>query len=524
MILRLIQRFIFHLILVSFGLLLVAIFLSQEWRLTGELAGVPLDDSWIHYRFASNLRSGQGFSFNPGVPTPGSTSPLWVVLLSLFGSGYIIPSKLLGILAYLGVGLLLYQLCLTAGLERSLAFLAGMSTLAAGRLLWAAPSGMETTTFTLVSLLAIWLYACAPVGRIPVSVSVVFGLACLLRPEGYLLLGISGFVWLVSQRERWRDPGNILNLCKHLAVAGLVILPYIGFSLLTTGNPLPNTFYAKHSIGCTIGAGYFLFAGMVFFLDNPVMGVLAVLGLAWGLRSRDWKLKPWLILSALWLLGVPLLYGFVSPCVSGYATRYTTHLVPVMMLFGGTAARRLESLAPSWFNKFRQGMAHPPQRSRLGRLLISEGIILSLAPILLFWAPYYGQSVADIQHMQVNIGRWLGRHTTPADILALNDVGAIATLSNRKVIDLIGLTSPEVIPLIAGKSPGSWDATLGEYLSEQQPDYLVVFPHWYPQMVKILPVEEVYQVQLMPRTIAGFPNLTVAGGGEMIVYKLNWPK
>src|SRR5262249_25366934 len=44
--------------------------------------GFPMDDPYIHFQFARNFASGAGFSFNPGVPTPGATSPLWVVLLA----------------------------------------------------------------------------------------------------------------------------------------------------------------------------------------------------------------------------------------------------------------------------------------------------------------------------------------------------------------------------------------------------------------------------------------------------------
>lgn len=56
-------------------LLLLGVFLQTELRLTGGRLGVPLDDAWIHYQFARNLAQGDGFSYNPGEPTPGSTPP-----------------------------------------------------------------------------------------------------------------------------------------------------------------------------------------------------------------------------------------------------------------------------------------------------------------------------------------------------------------------------------------------------------------------------------------------------------------
>src|SRR5438552_1372784 len=44
--------------------------------------GFPMDDPYIHLQFARNLAHGAGFSFNPHEPVPGSTSPLWVLVLA----------------------------------------------------------------------------------------------------------------------------------------------------------------------------------------------------------------------------------------------------------------------------------------------------------------------------------------------------------------------------------------------------------------------------------------------------------
>ena len=63
--------------------------------------GFPLDDAWIHQTYARNLaRSGQ-LAFVPGVPSAGSTAPLWSFLLSigyLLGAPYQIWTYGLGII------------------------------------------------------------------------------------------------------------------------------------------------------------------------------------------------------------------------------------------------------------------------------------------------------------------------------------------------------------------------------------------------------------------------------------------
>ena len=73
----------------------------QESRATGGQVGFPLDDSWIHLQFARNVATGWGFSYNPGEPTPGSTAPLWTLLLAANGAvGLPLPlsAKLWGVL------------------------------------------------------------------------------------------------------------------------------------------------------------------------------------------------------------------------------------------------------------------------------------------------------------------------------------------------------------------------------------------------------------------------------------------
>lgn len=48
-----------------------------EFTLNGSFIGS--DDAYIHLRYIQNLRTGNGFGFNPDRPSNGSTSPLWVV-------------------------------------------------------------------------------------------------------------------------------------------------------------------------------------------------------------------------------------------------------------------------------------------------------------------------------------------------------------------------------------------------------------------------------------------------------------
>ena len=45
--------------------------------------GFPLDDSWIHQTYARNLAQSGLWAYVPGVPSAGSTSPFYTVLLAV---------------------------------------------------------------------------------------------------------------------------------------------------------------------------------------------------------------------------------------------------------------------------------------------------------------------------------------------------------------------------------------------------------------------------------------------------------
>ncbi len=52
--------------------------------------GFPLDDTWIHQTYARNLAMNGEWAFRTGLPSAGSTSPLWSALLAL---GFLLNSR-----------------------------------------------------------------------------------------------------------------------------------------------------------------------------------------------------------------------------------------------------------------------------------------------------------------------------------------------------------------------------------------------------------------------------------------------
>ena len=115
-----------------------------------------------------------------------------------------------------------------------------------------------------------------------------------------------------------------------------------------------------------------------------------------------------------------------------------------------------------------------------------------------------------VVQMHVGLGHWIAENTPPDAILALNDIGAITYVSERQIVDLAGLVTPEVIPIL--RAPDR-DERLVTFILEQDVDYAIVFPDWFPGLAARDDVlREVHRVTLSHNTIAG--------GETMVVYEL----
>src|SRR5262249_19970063 len=168
--------------------LTVTLFLLAEARIAGA-PGLPLDDSWIHLQLARNLATGGGFGINRGEPVPASTAPLWSVtlatLLALGASG-LAATKALGLACFPPTALVPRRLATALGVTPGLAWPAGLATVALGRLVWGALSGMEVSLATLCVAAGAWAIA----RDRPSLGTVGLGLATLARPEAGLLVGL----------------------------------------------------------------------------------------------------------------------------------------------------------------------------------------------------------------------------------------------------------------------------------------------------------------------------------------------
>ncbi len=444
------------LIIVAAAVVGVAVYVLAAQAAGG--LGFPLDDSWIHQTYGRNLAQTGQWAYVPGVPSAGSTSPLYTILLAV-GYALHLPyfawTYALGAAALAGVGLLGARIAERLyPASRQVGLWTGLALVTAWHLVWAASSGMETILFTALCLLLIYL-AWREIDERGNRFrrGVLFGIAGALliatRPEGVLLVGLLGLLVLVG----WTQPGwqqSLVSWCGGALVGGLVgIAPYALLNLTLNGTVLPNTFSAKQAEYAELLRQQFLVnlwtvvqpltAGGQLLLVPGMIAGLVVLARRYTAKDAEWRCGLPLLVVVLWSIGLVLTYAARLPVNFQHGRYVIPALAPLICLgVGGTLslmATRIAHRRLSW-----------PQRVLMRTLGIT-----TLSLFVVFWAlgaTIFGRDVHMINSEMVVASQWLAAHVPPEQLLAVHDIGAVGYFAPRPILDLAGLVSPEVIPII----------------------------------------------------------------------------
>jgi arabinofuranosyltransferase len=205
------------------------------------------DDAFISFRYADHLVRGNGLVWNVGERVEGYTNFLWVLLMAAslaIGVPPELSSNVLGIAS--GAALLfavgrfsIRRNGADAGVWLLLLILATSRSFGA----WCS-SGLETMFFTLLVFLAFdrFIIERERGSERPYASSLLFGLACLTRPEGILFSAVAGAALLLDLIRGERRLRAVLSWGTPLA---LLVGAHFAFRLIYYGEWLPNTFYAK---------------------------------------------------------------------------------------------------------------------------------------------------------------------------------------------------------------------------------------------------------------------------------------
>ncbi|HMB70352.1 MAG TPA: hypothetical protein VKU85_13635, partial [bacterium] len=404
-------------------------------------------------------------AYEDGVPSTGSTSPLWAVALAAVHAavpeaagvdGIVRGTRILGVLLHLGLIATAASLA-TRLAGRAAGAAAGGLVALATPLAMAAFSGMEVG----LAALLLTLGARDVVGNRWGRAGVWLGLAGLTRPEaGVVVVLALGFL-------AWRGPRGArgpaaLRLLAGPVAAGAV---FVGYDLWASGAPLPAAFYAKSSgspadLPARLGRALTgLFPQVPPFAFG--LGWLALLGLfrAGGPRSGATGERPWSRADRAWpaaaggafVLANVALIDPVDPAAF-YHLRYVLPAVPLLLVGLAVGATAL-------------GGGRIPRAAPLVTLLALSvaGAAVTVRPV----SRHFHNDVRNINEVQRSIGRHLGETLPGGTRIATSDAGAVRFFSELPTIDVTGLNTPEMR-----------DASDG-FLRRHPVAAIVLLPAWY---------------------------------------------
>lgn len=429
--------------------------------------GFPLDDAWIYQTYARNLARAGQWAFVAGVPSSGSTSVLWTLIVL---PGHLLPfdpclwTQAMGLLMLAALGLGAARLFPTSSLRLSLAV--GLAAALEWHLAWAAASGMETALFAaLLMWFWVWVRRRNPAVRGQrwqdgLWLGVWGGMLLLARPEGVLAAGVAGTYGLLKR-------GRLIDKVRWVALAAvgfaLLLVPFLALNLSTSGTLWPNTFYAKQTEYAVLWQVPYLRrlfdqVAAAFVGPQVVLAPALAVEIVRLARRRPFNWAEALPLG--WVLLHWALYAARLPVTHQHG-RYAIPTVPLVVAYG---VRGMVSIIKP---RAQQGMV------RVGSLTWLLAVV-ALFPLFLaaLGAPAYAQDVDFIEMEMVATARWLAEHTTPDAVIAAHDIGALGYFAPRPLVDLAGLVSPDVLPYMHDAD------ALHAYILASGAEYLVIFPAW----------------------------------------------
>src|SRR5215211_7632513 len=422
--------------------------------------GFPLDDSWIHLTYARNLAEHGEWAFRLGERSAGSTAPLWTALLSI---GFMIGLSPYVWTYFVGWAVLTLLAVCAESLARKLLPSykshipwAGLFFVFAWHLTWSAVSGMETLLHGLIILAVLGALMCG--SRRYLTLGLLTGLSVWVRPDGLTLLGPILFVALLSEKTWYLRREAIW---KTLIGFGSLVLPYVLFNLALSGNPMPNTFYAKQAEYGSFWHTKPILARISDYLwpilASPFL-VLIPAAISWlvkRIRNRDWAA----LASLIWVIGYIAIYFASLPAYQH--GRYIIPTLPVMYLWGVL------------------GLLEFVLSSQTNRQIAFVWQILTLFLCLAFTFMGARQNANDVRWVEsemVAVAKWVNQNIPSDARLAVHDVGALGFYAQNPVIDMAGLITPDLVEFIRD------EARLAEYLDSKDVDYLITLPSFYPEL------------------------------------------
>lgn len=376
--------------------------------------GYSADDALITFRYADHLAAGNGFVYNEGEHVLGTTTPIFTLCLAALRIVHVSPfagALLLNLAAECVIAMIFWSLFSTTSPGVRWIPVA-LYLISPDALQWSL-SGMETE-FSIACILAGFYFA----ARDSWKAAFAWGaFATLVRIDGAAVLIALTAAYVV---RRGRLP------LVPWAVAAAVLLPWTLFAFWYFGSPIPNSAAAKLALS---GANWLAAAANILlkgFLHLHTFGIPVLILALVGTRNIAQKRNEWLPL-AIWTWGYALSYAIAAGPMHPwyYAPFYAGYLALVWT--GCLALAEHFSL----------------------RVVPHAGGLIAIVIVLLISYYRIQDIYADQQSansVNRDVGLWLSSRTPEHAVVAVKDIGFIGYYSQRRILDLAGLVSPQSIP------------------------------------------------------------------------------
>ena len=451
--------------------------------LRGQPAGLPVDDAYIHLVYAQNLAKGLGWCFNPGEPSLGTSSPLWVFLIRCL-LPWLTPETAVRVLSLAGLivsTVIISEIVRVSlpslGEDRNSRFIRDYLILCSaalfvfsGNLLWIAFCGMETMVFLAFGLLAVHGMA---TGRPGALTGISLALLVLTRIEGWVLYLVLLGWWLFSERRK-----GFWFLAPVAAWLAWTVYTDLHFGLL-----LPSTMSGKlasnlFNSGLSLrGAGLFLWRHLVY-LGRWNRGLLAMLVIAfsgYGLsryRPSYYKIAGQKIIQNPAILQV-MVWAVLNLLLHALWFRSTESITPYhymryqVSIFAALPLTVIWALVPA-MKPLRKDDFYPELERGWRRFAVGVilwGIIgISMQFSVRTWRNLYQENLEHLTQSHRAAALWAKANLPEDARIACFDIGSLKYFSGRYVIDLGGLTDPAIWPYLREKR-------VGPYLVKARADY-----------------------------------------------------
>jgi hypothetical protein len=437
-----------------------------------------IDDAFITFRYSRNIVEGQGFVYNPGVHTLGTTTPLFTLIMAAIsavtgGQDFQWYAIIVSAVADAITAALLFLLTKRATGSTMFGIVVGVLWGISPRSVTFAVGGMETSINILWMVAAVWCYTSDDA----VGVQHISEATAPLYPNKLIWMGIFAGLGLITRIDSalWIAPLFAYQWFEHLRASNkginplsprilryiplqtwlaclITIAPWFIFSTYYFGSPIPNSINAKTvayvmtpgTAFVTLALGTFsvpffetqLFplaargiAGIVFMALYFLFSLLSFI-YAWRKARRllPFLMYPWLYLAV---------FSIINPLIFRW---YVLPPLPALTL--GIVCGIWSIIGNEKIQRFAPAIA-----SVIGVFWIAGSLnVWTLHPDhgLDRPAPIMAWHLIELYYEQIGTQLAEEYAVTTETRLASADIGAIGYFSRATIVDTVGLVTPEL--------------------------------------------------------------------------------